>query len=393
MRQEGEQVTTCYITDAIRSPVGALGGTLASKPAFALAGELIRHWQSFGVLDSDSVDQVILGNVLQSGQGMNPARQAAVLGGLPYTVPAYTVNAVCASGLQSIVLGAQAIKLGEAQTIVAGGMENMSRTPHALLGSRSGKRLGHEELTDLMILDGLWDAFYSCHMASTVESLARRMGITRDEQDKLAVCSHERAVEARQSGTLETEIVPIETDSGCVSQDERPRADTTFEKLAGLEPAFANDGTITAGNASGINDGAAILKLTADRPHGDMRLCFEVVSSELVAVDPGDMGIAPVYAIRKLLSRLDLRIEDIGLWEINEAFAAQIIAVQRQLEVSWDRLNVKGGAVAIGHPVGCSGARILVSLVHEMLRRNTEHGVASVCVGGGLGLALLVRQL
>ena len=384
---------TCFITDAVRTPIGSLGGSLAAEPATRLAGWLVHRWVEDGAIDVGSVDLVILGSALQAGQGMNPARRAAVLGGLPYGIPGYTVNAVCASGLQAVLLGAEAIQLGRARTVLAGGMENMSLAPRALLDARKPKRLGHEQLADLLILDGLWDAFYDCHMASTVESLARKLRITRRAQDEAAVRSHKRAIHARESGLLEREIAPMATSAGLIYHDERPRADTSVEALSRLESAFEEGGTITAGNASGINDGAAILKLSANRDDRRTRLGFELVAGQMVAVDPMEMGIAPVAAVLSLLKTARMSIGDVDLWEINEAFAAQIIAVQQELDIPWDRLNVNGGAIALGHPIGCSGARVLVTLLHEMKRRDAEHGMAAVCVGGGLGVAALVRQL
>lgn len=324
---------------------------------------------------------------------MNPARQAAIKGGLPYSVPAYTVNMVCASGLYSIILGDQAIRHGQAHTVIAGGFENMSRAPRALLNSRWGNPLGHAQITDLMLTDGLWDVFYDVHMAVTVEALVKRYGISRQAQDEFALESHKRAITAIRTGKFGDEIVPVQVRGVQVKQDERPRADTTLEKLTSLKAAFDPNGTITAGNASGLNDGAAAVVLSSEKRSSNAAICAEIVDSALVAVDPMDMGIAPVFAIRELLAKTRLKVEDVDLWEINEAFAGQVLAVLKEIPLPLDKLNVDGGAVALGHPIGCSGARIQVTLLHEMKRQEVELGVAALCVGGGLGVAVLVRYL
>lgn len=324
---------------------------------------------------------------------MNPARQAAIKGGLPYSVPAYTVNMVCASGLYSVVLGDQAISRGQAHSVIAGGFENMSRAPRALLKSRWGNPLGHDRAVDLMLTDGLWDVFYDVHMAVTVEALVKRYEISRQAQDEFALESHKRAITAIRTGKFGDEIVPVQVKGVQVKQDERPRADTTLEKLTSLKPAFNPNGTITAGNASGLNDGAAAVVLSSEKPSLNGAIHAEIVDSALIAVDPMDMGIAPVLAIRKLLANTKLELEDVGLWEINEAFAGQMLAVLKEIPVPLDKLNVNGGAIALGHPIGCSGAKILVTLLHEMRRREVEHGVVALCVGGGLSVAVLVRYL
>jgi len=354
-------MANCYIVNALRTPIGNFGKGLAGIPAPELAGLLVREFIEREACGPEQVDQAIFGNVLQGGLGMNPARQAAIKGGLPYDVPAYTVNMVCASGLYSVVLGDQAIRHGQARTVIAGGFENMSRAPRVSLSSRWGNPLGHEQLGDLMLMDGLWDVFYDCHMANTVQSLVRRYGITREAQDEFALESHKKAIDAIRSGKLGEEIVPVQVDGKHLEQDERPRADTSLEKLSSLKPGFDPKGTITAGNASGLNDGAAAVVLSAGRISSGEGVCAEIVDSTLVAVDPMEMGMAPVLAIQKLLARTKLKLEDVGLWELNEAFAAQVLAVLREIPLPLGRLNVNGGAIALGHPIGCSGARILVT--------------------------------
>lgn len=380
-----------YLVTGLRTPIGRFGKGLADVPAPELAGTIVRELVSRSGLCSQDIDEVIFGNVLQGGLGMNPARQAAVDGGIPYSVPAYTVNMVCASGLQAIVLGDHAVRNGRARHVVAGGFESMSRAPRALLRSRWGYPLGHDQVVDLMVQDGLWDVFYDVHMAITVENLVKRYGISREAQDALAAQSHTRAIRASTDGRFAEEIVPVETPHGTIAIDEHPRSDTSLERLAKLAPAFSADGTITAGNASGLNDGAAAVVLSSKKPSSDGAICAEIVDSALVAVDPMEMGIAPVLAIRKLLTETRIDLNDVGLWEINEAFAGQVLAVLREIPVPLDKLNVNGGAVALGHPIGCSGARILVTLLHEMRRKEVDLGIAALCVGGGLGMAILVR--
>jgi len=386
-------LANCYIVSALRTPIGNFGGGLASIPAPELGGLLVRKFIEQEVCSPDQVDQVIFGNVLQAGLGMNPARQAAIKGGLPYSVPAYTVNMVCASGLYSIILGHQAIRQGQARLVIAGGFENMSRAPRALLNSRWGNALGHEQAVDLLLRDGLWDVFYDVHMASTVENLVRRYKISRKAQDEFALDSHMKAVSAISAGKFKDEIVPVPTNKGLVKQDERPRPDTTLGKLLALKPVFEPGGTITAGNASGLNDGAAAVILSNRRTPAEIGVCAEIAESVLLAVDPMDMGIAPAFAIRDLLTKTKLKVQDVGLWEVNEAFAGQVLAVLKEIPLPLERLNVNGGAIALGHPIGCSGARILVTLLHEMKRQEVELGVAALCVGGGLGVAVLVRYL
>lgn len=366
----------CYITHALRTPIGGFGKGLAGIPAPELGAILVRTFIGQKACAPTEIDRVIFGNALQAGLGMNPARQAAVRGGISYAVPAYTVNMVCASGLQAILLADQRMKSGGAQRIIAGGFENMSRAP-----------------SDLMLKDGLMDAFYDVHMANTVENLIRQYEIPRQAQDEFALESHRKAIAAMVAGSFIDEIVPVQVNGFQITEDERPRVDTTLAKLARLEPIFDPDGTITAGNASGVNDGAAAIVLSSEESGKKTAFCAEIVDEALVAVDPMEMGVAPVLAIKKLLARTKLALGDIGLWELNEAFAGQCLAVLKEIPIPLAKLNVNGGAIALGHPIGCSGARILVTLLHAMKRRDIELGIAALCVGGGLGQAVLVRHL
>jgi acetyl-CoA C-acetyltransferase len=384
---------TCFITAAVRTPIGNFGGGLSQIPAPGLAGHLIRVLVQRGSCSPTEIDQVILGNVLQASLGMNPARQAARDGGLPFSVPSYTVNMVCASGLYSILLADSAVRRGEARAAIAGGFENMSRAPRALLGTRWGDRLGHSQVCDLLVRDALWDPFYDCHMAETVERLVKKYGISREHQDGFSVESHRRAASRMLREDYYDEVAAFRSSEATVETDEHPRKDTSKEKLARLKPAFHPTGTLTAGNSSGINDGAAVVVLSADKPRRTQDLRAEIVYSNVIGVDPMDMGIAPAMAIRELLGKAGLRPGDVDLWEVNEAFAGQVLAVLREIDVPMERLNVNGGAIALGHPVGCSGARILVTLLHEMRARDAEHGVAALCVGGGLGVSCLVRAV
>lgn len=380
-----------YVLAALRTPIGNFGKGLAGVAAPDLGAVLIREFLARGVCVATGVDEVVLGNVVQAGLGMNPARQAAARGGLPYDVPSYTVNMVCASGLQAILLADQAICCRRAETVIAGGFESMSRAPFFLPDQRWGTPVGHGRVLDGLLLDGLWDCFYDCHMATTVETLAATRGISRRAQDEFAVESHRRAIAAIEAERFSEEIVGVSVGPALLERDEHPRADCSLEKLSNLKPAFARDGTITAGNSSGLNDGAAVALLSLRRTGNGRKAIAQIVDSTVVGVDPMEMGLAPVPAIRRLLLRNSLTLSDIDLWEINEAFSAQALAVLSELRLPADRVNVNGGAIALGHPIGASGARILVTLIHEMRRRGVELGVASLCVGGGLGIAALVR--
>ena len=388
------------IVGAVRTAVGKFGGALAGVEAPRLGGIAIREALSRCGVEAAHLDEVIVGAVYQGGLGPNPARQAAVAAGVPYAVPATTVNKLCGSGLKAIALAAQAIVAEEARAIAAGGMENMSRVPHALASSRWGERLGHGKLLDLMLLDGLWDCFYDCHMGITAENLAARYGISRQEQDRFAAQSQARYWQAAAAGAFETEIAPVELpqkkgEPAVFKTDEHPREDATPEKLAKLPPAFKPGGTVTAGNASGINDGAAavvVMAAEAARQAG-LKPLAHIRAAAAAGVDPGIMGIGPAPAIRKLLDRAGMKLDQIDLLEVNEAFAAQLLAVGRELEWDEARVNVNGGAIAMGHPVGASGARIAVTLLGALQRRQARWGIAALCIGGGMGIAALFERV
>ncbi len=388
-----------FILAALRTAVGKFGGAFKDVPAPKLAAAVIRALLAKTGIASTEVDEVILGEVITAGVGMNPARQAAVYAGLPYEVPALTVNRVCGSGLEAIVLAARAIREGEADLVVAGGMENMSAAPYALPQLRWGNKMNHIQAIDLLLHDGLWDVFYGYPMGVTAENLARKYGISREEQDEYAYRSHMRAIAAINSGKTREEVVPVEVPlpkggSTLWAQDEHPRSDTTLEKLAQLAPAFLPDGTVTAGNASGINDAAAAVVLASEEQAKALGIppLLEFVDSAVVGLDPAIMGLGPVFAVRKLLDKQGLRMEEIDLWEINEAFAAQVLAVLRELPIPEERLNVNGGAIAFGHPIGATGAKLVVGLAHELQRRGGEMGLVSLCIGGGMGIAALFAR-
>ena len=345
------------------------------------------------------IDEVILGQVLTAGAGQNPARQAALKGGLPNTVSAITINDVCGSGLKALHLATQAIQCGEADVVIAGGQENMSRAPHVLTDSRTGAQLGNSQLLDSLVHDGLWDAFNDYHMGVTAENLAREYGISRELQDAYALSSQQKARAAIDSGRFRDEIVPVSTqrqngEALIVDTDEQPRTDASAEGLAKLDPAFETLGSVTAGNASSINDGAAAVMMMSESKAQELALpvLARIKAFASVGVDPALMGIAPVYATRRCLERAGWELNDVDLIEVNEAFAAQAISVGKMLE--WDplRVNVNGGAIALGHPIGASGCRILVSLVHEMKKRNARKGIATLCIGGGQGVALAIER-
>ncbi|SHE71896.1 acetyl-CoA C-acetyltransferase [Desulfacinum infernum DSM 9756] len=387
------------IVSAVRTPVGSFGKSLAAIPAVALGVTAVREALKRIALSPDQVDEVILGNVLQAAQGQNPARQVAVHAGIPHEVPAFTINKVCASGLKSVVLAAQAVLAGDAEVVVAGGIENMSAAPYALPKARWGQRMGHGELVDLMILDGLWDIFNGYHMGITAENVAERFGISREEQDAFALASQQKAETAIKEGRFKDEIVPVEIpqrkgDPVLFDTDEHPRFGTTLEALAKLKPAFKKDGTVTAGNASGINDGAAILVVMSEKKAQELGLTplAAIRSYASAGVDPAIMGTGPIPASRKALEKAGWTVDDLDLVEANEAFAAQAIAVNKEL--GWDtaKVNVNGGAIAIGHPIGASGARILTTLLYEMKRRDAKKGLATLCIGGGQGTALTVER-
>jgi len=390
---------SAVIVSAVRTPVGSFGGQFKDVPATALGAEAVRAaLQRVGV-SGDQVDEVVLGCVLQAGLGQNPARQVAIAAGIPQEVPATTINMLCGSGLKAVAIASQMIRAGDVEIVVAGGMENMSRAPYLIPSGRFGARMGDATLIDSMLHDGLWDAFNDIHMGTTAENLADKYEISREEQDAFAASSQQKAQQAVADGVFNDEIVaievPVRAGSHRVEQDEAPRSGTTADTLAKLRPAFRRDGgTVTAGNSSGINDGAAaIVVMSASKAHELGLQPFGTVESYAsVGVDPKIMGIGPVPAVRKALARAGLQLSDIDLFELNEAFAAQSLAVLRELEIDPERINPHGGAIALGHPIGASGGRILVTLLHEMRRRNSGRGVAALCVGGGQGQAAIIRN-
>ena len=387
------------IVSATRTATGRFGGALIDMPAAEIGGCVISEVLTRCNIESAQVDEVIMGVVYQGGQGANPARQAAVKAGLSYEVPAMSVNKLCGSGLKAIALAAQTIRCDEAEVIVAGGMENMSNTPYILPNSRWGERLGHGQVQDLMLLDGLWDCFYDCHMGITAENLAEQYHIEREEQDQFALHSQTNYQKAFIAGHFKLEIASLEIaqkkgDSVRFEVDEHPHKDTSLEKLTQLKPAFKSDGSVTAGNASGINDGAAAVAGLSEegaRSRG-LRPWAHIRGTAAVGVDPRIMGIGPAPAIRRLLDKTGMKLDDIELFEINEAFAAQTLAVGRELGWDWERVNVNGGAIALGHAVGASGARVVVTLLHEMERRQLRWGIAALCIGGGMGIAALFER-
>jgi acetyl-CoA C-acetyltransferase len=387
------------IVSAVRTPVGTMGGQFKDVPATELGAHAIRAALERAELRGEEVNEVLMGCVLAAGLGQNPARQASISAGIPKEVPATTINMVCGSGLKSVAIASQMIRAGDVDVVVAGGMENMSRAPYLLPSARFGARMGDTELVDSMIHDGLWDAFNDIHMGITAETLAEQYAIPREEQDQFAAASQQKAGQAVNSGTFKDEIVPIEVPvkggTETVDADEHPRADTTAEGLAKLRAAFKRDGgTVTAGNASGVNDGAAALVVMSASTAAERGLePFGTVESYAsVGVEPKIMGIGPVPAVQKALGKAGLELEDIDLFELNEAFAAQSLAVLRELDIERERINPHGGAIALGHPIGASGGRILVTLLHEMRRRDARRGLATLCVGGGQGQAAIIRN-
>ncbi len=387
------------IASAVRTPVGSYGGALKDLSAVALAEIAFREAMNRAGIEASQVDEVIMGNVLQGGQGQNPARQAALKAGLPIESTAMTVNMVCGSGLRAVALAAQAIAAGEASIVLAGGFESMSQAPYYLGKARWGHRMGNGTIEDGMIKDGLWCAMGNTHMGITAENLAEKYQISRREQDEFSAESQRKTQEAIAAKRFAEEIIPVEIpqrkgDPVIVDTDEFPRAGVTADSLARLRPAFKKDGTVTAGNASGINDGAAALILMTETKAKELGIkpLATFVASAHAGVDPGIMGIGPVSAVRKVLTKTGLTIEDLDLIEANEAFAAQSLAVNKELGWNTDIINVNGGAIALGHPIGASGARILVTLLYEMKRRNAKTGLATLCIGGGMGIAVVVQR-
>ena len=385
------------IAGATRTPIGSFNGALSSVPAHYLGQVVIAEAMRRANVDAKEVSEVILGQILAAGEGQNPARQAAVGAGLPYEVTAYGINQLCGSGLRSVALGFQAVRGGDSTIVVAGGQESMSQAPHCI-HLRNGVKMGDADLVDTMIKDGLWDAFNGYHMGNTAENVAQRWQITRQQQDELAQRSQNRAEAAQKSGRFKDEIIPVKiaTRKGdvVVDSDEFPRHGTTMETLAKLKPSFDKNGTVTAGNASGINDGAAAVVLMTDdeaRKRGAKPLA-RIVSWATAGVDPAIMGTGPIPASRLALKRAGWKVEDLDLVEANEAFAAQACGVNKDLGFDPAKVNVNGGAIALGHPIGASGARVLVTLLHEMGKRNARKGLATLCIGGGMGIAMCVER-
>jgi acetyl-CoA C-acetyltransferase len=387
------------IVSAVRTAIGSFNGGLASLSATELGAIVIKEALQRANVGADSVDEVIFGNVLQAGLGQNPARQAAIKAGLPVEVPSYTINKVCGSGLKTVNLAAQAIRCGDADIVIAGGMESMSNAPYLLdAKARWGYRMGDSKVTDVMIKDGLWCAFNDYHMGITAENVAEKFGITRQDQDQLAYESQTKAAKAIADGLFKDEIVPviIKTRKGEVvfDTDEFPKANTTVDSVSGLKPAFKKDGTVTAANASGINDGAAALVIMSAEKANELGIkpLAKIRAYGSGGVDPSIMGMGPVPAARKALAKAGLGINDLDLIEANEAFAAQFLAVGKELGFPQERVNTRGGAIALGHPIGASGARILVTLLHNMIQTDKKLGLATLCIGGGQGVATIVER-
>lgn len=387
------------IVSAVRTPVGSYGGAFKDVSAVALGTTAVKAAMERINLDPKTVDEVIYGNVLQAGQGQNVARQVAIHAGIPDYVTSYTVNKVCGSGLKTVALAAQAIKAGDAEIIVAGGTENMSQAPYLLPNNRWGQRMGNGQVIDYMVADGLTDIFNNYHMGITAENIVEKYGLTREEQDELSYNSQIRAEKAIKEGRFKEEIVPViipqrKGDPVVVDTDEYPKFGTTMETLGKLKPAFKKDGTVTAGNASGINDGAAAIIVMSKEKAEELglKILAEITSYASGGVDPAIMGTGPIPASKKALEKAGMKIEDIDLVEANEAFAAQALSVAKELKFDMEKVNVNGGAIAIGHPIGASGARILVTLLHEMEKRDAKNGLATLCIGGGQGIAMVVKR-
>jgi acetyl-CoA C-acetyltransferase len=387
-----------FILSAVRTPIGKYLGSLAELSAPQLGSMVVREaLRRAGALEAQ-IDEVILGNVLQAGVGQNPARQAALKAGLPDTIAAFTVNKVCGSGLKAVMLAAQAIRAGDADLLVAGGMESMSGAPYLLFGARNGWKYGDQKVVDAMIHDGLWCAFENWHMGEAAEHIAKKCGVTRVDQDRFAAQSHQRAAGAWERGAFNAETIPVNLGSGpkakTLSRDEGIRPDTTLETLAKLKPSFRPDGSVTAGNASMLSDGAAALVIGSQRVAEKLgaKPLARIVAYATSGVAPKDIFIAPVSAVRQVLDRAGLAMKDIDLFELNEAFAAQMLACEKELHLDESRVNVNGGAVALGHPIGASGARVLVTLLYALEQRGLRRGLASLCLGGGNAVAMVVER-
>ncbi len=387
------------IVSAVRTAIGSFGGSLKSVSAVELGTAVVKEAISRANISADLVDELIFGNVLQAGLGQNVARQVSVHSGLPIEVPSFTVNKVCGSGLKAVQLAMQSILAGDAEIVVAGGTENMSQSAYILPGARWGQRMGDGQLVDTMVHDGLTDAFSDVHMGITAENIAEKYGFTREQLDRFAVQSQHRAIQAIADGKFVDEIVPIlipqkKGDPIVVATDEYPKPNTTLEGLAKLRPAFKKDGVVTAANASGINDGAAAFVIMSKEKADELGLkaLVTIASYASAGVDPQLMGTGPIPATRKALEKANLTVEDLDLIEANEAFAAQALSVMQELKLNPDIVNVNGGAIALGHPIGASGARILVSLIHEMVKRDAKRGLATLCIGGGQGISMIVER-
>lgn len=386
------------LAGACRTAIGTMGGALSTVPAAELGSVVIKEALNRAGIPAEQVDHVYMGCVIQAGLGQNVARQASLKAGLPVTTPAVTVNVVCGSGLNCVNMAAQMIEAGDADIVVAGGMESMSLAPYAMMKGRYGYRMGNATLVDTMVNDALWDAFNNYHMGITAENVAEQWGLTRDMLDEFAACSQQKCEKAMAEGKFKDEIVPVEVKgkkgSVIVDTDEGPRPGTTVETLARLKPAFKKDGIVTAGNASGINDGAAAIVVMSEEKAKELGIkpMATWVGGALGGVDPSIMGVGPVAAVNKLMGKLNMKVADMDLIEANEAFAAQSLAVGHDLEFDPAKLNVNGGAIALGHPVGASGCRILVTLLHEMQRRDAKTGLATLCIGGGMGCATVVKR-
>ena len=385
------------ITEAKRTAVGSLGKSLRNIQSFELGATVIKQFFNNSSLKENDIDEVILGQVLTSGLGQNPARQAAIKSGIPKEKPAYTINQVCGSGIRSVSSGFQSIKSGDSKIIIAGGQENMSLAPHAI-HLRDGKKLGDTELVDTMVKDGLWDAFNNYHMGITAENVAEKFQITRNEQDKFAFKSQKKALTAQKENKFKEEIVNLKIKSTKsdldFNKDEHPREGVNLETLSRLKPVFKKDGTVTAGNASGINDGAAAVAImsSGEAEKRNIEKLVSIKSWASCGVDPALMGTGPIPSSKKALDLAGWSVKDVDLFEINEAFAAQSIAVLKTLSIPEEKVNVNGGAIALGHPIGASGTRILVTLIHEMIKRNAKKGLVTLCIGGGMGIAMCVER-
>jgi len=388
------------IASGVRTAIGSFGGTLKDVPAVELGGIVIQEVLSRAKVSADKVDFVVMGNVLQAGLGQNPARQAAIHGGISQYIPSTTVNVVCGSGMESVITAIQKIKAGDAEVVVAGGMENMSQAPYVMTHSRWGQRMGHTQVLDVMIRDGLWCSFGDTHMGITAENVAKKFGLSREEQDAYAALSQEKAEKAIKSDRFKDEIVPVmvpqkKGDPISFDTDEYPKFGTTAEKLGKLKPAFDKKGSVTAGNSSGVNDGAAaLLVMSADKAYKlGIKPLARIVSYDVRGCEPELMGIGPIFAVQSAIAKVKAELgKEVDLVELNEAFAAQAIACVKTLQIDPDIVNVNGGAIALGHPIGCSGSRILVTLMYEMQKRDVKVGLAALCVGGGMGFAMIVER-